>query len=79
MNDADAKELLDDLTGFLEPLIPPDCKWVLWIKPDATEFKYWGGTMTNEEFDEVVRIRWEKIMAHNSAEWLAWFKKGPPK
>lgn len=79
MNDAEIRELIDDLTGFLGPLIPDTCKWVLWLKPEGHEFQFWAGTMTDEEFDEVIKLRMEKALGKESAEWLAWFKKGPPK
>lgn len=72
-------ELLGDLAKLIGPLVPPDYKWVLWIDPGSRDIKYWEGTMTDTEFQDMLFERLETLLGRGDPAIAGWFKKGPPK
>lgn len=72
-------EFLQDVGGFIAPLIPEGMKWTLFIDPGEDHLKYWTGDMDAATFENMLMARLETEMGRIDPRWMEWFKAGPPR
>jgi hypothetical protein len=55
----ESKEFLDDIAGFIAPLLPEGYKWTLYLSP-GQHLEIWSGNMSPQEFLASIAVRADK-------------------